>query len=266
MKKAAVLTVILGLALFGATVASAQLPRGESAIFLKDGQMIIDHVISFSLDKPIVRTRNQEFNLRDLWMINFDEERWDYPEERQSMDQGVQYLFLRDGNIIAGQIVSFRKKDDVRRGTPWGFAVKNGAGVVAYPDPNIRRVYFSKAVPQAFRNQGQGQNQGQQQNDNPIVGRYSSIGNSAALDLQLLANGTARWTAPKGGVIQGTWGFNRGDTSIVVIRLNGQVGGAEMTFGRDGNDLVGLNYDKRAFGQLRFRKSGNAASNRINKR
>jgi hypothetical protein len=28
----------------------------------------------------------------------------------------------------------------------------------------------------------------------------------------------------------------------------------EMTFGRDGNDLVGLNYDKNMFGQLRFRR------------
>jgi hypothetical protein len=52
-------------------------------------------------------------------------------------------------------------------------------------------------------------------------------------------------------VITGTWEFNRGDTSIIVLHLNGM---ADMTFGRDANDLVGLNYDKKVFGQLRFRR------------
>jgi hypothetical protein len=258
MKKQMIL--VFGLAVLVCAAAAAQLPRGENAIFLNDGRVVIDHIVSYS--GTVVRTRNGEINVGDLWMINYEENSWDYPGERQQMGRDAHYLFLRNGNVVSGEIVSFRKKDDVGRGVAWGYAMRRNGRITVYPDPDVLRVYFSRDVPGAYQNQNQNRNQNQNQNQNrnqnrnqnsnPIVGTFTSIGNTPASELRLNANGAARLTMLNNGqVMTGTWEFNRGDTSIIVLHLNGM---ADMTFGRDANDLVGLNYDKKVFGQLRFRR------------
>jgi hypothetical protein len=178
------------------------------------------------------------------------------------MDGNAHFIFLNNGNLVGGQIVSYRKQDDVKARTPWGFAIRSRAGVATYQTPNVKRVYFANALPNAYQNQGQstnrginrGRNRNQGQVDNPIVGSFGAVGNTNASQLQMNADGTARLVMNNGQSIGGTWMFNRGDTSIIVLRLNNGGSIMEMTFGRDGNDLVGLNYDKKMFGQLRFRR------------
>jgi hypothetical protein len=260
MKK--ILMVVLFLSAVAAFAGAQELPRGESAIFLKNGQVIIDHIVSYSNSSPIVRTRNQEINVQDIYLINYEENAWDYPAEREQMDGNAHFIFLNNGNVIGGQIVSYRKQDDVKARTPWGFAIRSRAGVATYQTPNVKRVYFANALPNAYQNQGQstnrginrGRNRNQGQVDNPIVGSFGAVCNTNASQLQMNADGTARLVMNNGQSIGGTWMFNRGDTSIIVLRLNNGGSIMEMTFGRDGNDLVGLNYDKKMFGQLRFRR------------
>jgi len=151
MKKQMILA--FGLAVLVCAAAVAQLPRGENAIFLQNGQVIIDHPVSYS--GTVLRTRTQEFNIQDLWMINYVENSWDYPGERQRMVRDEHYLFLSNGGVVSGEIVSYRKKDDVGRGQAWGYAVRKNGRITVYPNTEVLRVYFSKNVPGAYQNQNQ---------------------------------------------------------------------------------------------------------------
>jgi hypothetical protein len=269
MKKATIGIVLLAILLMAA-VGSAQLRRGDAAIYFRDGRVIYDHITGIVTANLIVQTpANGEFPLRQVWLINYMEDQWDYPAEREQMDANEHTIFLRNGNVASGQIVNFLSENEAGRGRPWGYKLRKNGQTTIFTPGGIARIYFSNSVPSAFtqnqnqnqnqnvnRNQGRNrnQNQGQNQADNPIVGRFGAIGNTTASQLQMNADGTARLVMNNGQSMAGTWSFNRGDTSIIVLRLNNGGNVMEMTFGRDGNDLVGLNYDKKTFGQLRFRR------------
>ncbi|MGD0781869.1 MAG: hypothetical protein ABSA30_03310 [Candidatus Aminicenantales bacterium] len=246
---------ILGLVLLAAVLltATAQMRRGEAAIFFRDGRVIFDQVTGIVTSNLIVQTPgNGQFPMRDVWLINYEENRWDYPGERARMIAGEDAIFLRNGNAASGQIVNFLSEHEAGPGRPWGYKLRKDGRTTIYIPSNISRIYYSKDVPAAFT---RNQNPNLAAADNPVIGVYNTIGNSPAIEMQLAVNGTARWTMINGGgVMLGTWRFNRGDTAIVVVRLSSGAGVVEMTFGRDANDLVGLSYDKRAYGQLRFRK------------
>jgi hypothetical protein len=266
MKKMILGLVLLAAVLLSATAASAQLQRGDAAIYFLDGRVIYDHVTGIVTSNLNVQTPgNGEFPLRDVWLINYVEDQWDYPAERNQMNAGEHAIFLRNGNVATGQIVNFLSEREAGPRKAWGYKLRNGAQTTIYTPANIARIYLSNAVPAAFtqnqdqnqnfnRNQNRNRNRNQRGADNPIVGSFGAIGNTNASQLQMNADGTARMVMNNGQSIGGTWMFNRGDTSIIVLRLNNGGSIMEMTFGRDGNDLVGLNYDKKIFGQLRFRK------------
>lgn len=268
MKKALTVSAILAAVLLTATAVQAQLNRGDAAIYFRDGRVIYDHVTGIVTANLVVQTPgNGEFYMRDVWLINYMEAQWDYPAEREQMNAGEHTIFLRNGNVVSGQIVNFLSEREAGPRKAWGYKLRNGGQTTIYTPAAIARIYYSNNVPAAFtQNQDQNQNQNrnqnrnrnrnqnQNQNNNPIVGRFGAIGNTTASQLQMNADGTARLTMNNGQSIAGTWMFNRGDTSIIVLRLNNGGSIMEMTFGRDGNDLVGLNYDKNMFGQLRFRR------------
>ena len=266
MKKMIVGLGILAAVLLAAATVSAQLNRGDAAIYFRDGRVIYDHITGIVTANLIVQTPgNGEFPMSGVWLINYVEDQWDYPAERAQMNAGEHAIFLRNGNVVSGQIVNFLSEHEAGPRKAWGYKLRNGGQTTIYTPASIARIYYSNAVPAAFtqnqnqnrnqnRNRNRNQNQNQNQVENPIVGSFGAIGNTSARQLQMNADGTARMTMNNGQSIAGTWMFNRGDTSIIVLRLNNGGTIMEMTFGRDGNDLVGLNYDKNMFGQLRFRR------------
>ena len=88
MKKATLALVLLAVLVLAAT-GTAQLRRGDAAIYFRDGRVIYDHPTGIVTSNLIVQTpRNGEFYLRDVWLINYEEAQWDYPAEREQMDAG----------------------------------------------------------------------------------------------------------------------------------------------------------------------------------
>jgi hypothetical protein len=249
MKKSLFFILTIGVLLASAAMASAQLRAGESAIFFKSGDVVIDRIIDVSSTRLVLQTQNSgEFPLRDVWMINYVNDQWNFPNERNQIETNETYFFLKSGDIISGRIIDFSSRQIV-------FELEGGEKI---QPGRIRRIYFSKRVPAALQNQNNQDNQGDQGGD-PAVGTYRSIAGSN-VELGLGPDGTARVTMLNGGrTWLGTWGYKPGDAAILIVRVN--EGGKlktqhELTFGRGGNELLGLNFDKALFGQtLRLRKT-----------
>jgi hypothetical protein len=142
MTKKAIVFFFVGLFLATAISASAQMRGGESAIFFKSGDVIIDRIIDMSSTRLVVGTANSgEFPMRELWMINYVNENWNFPNERDQMETNEHYIFLRSGDVIAGRIVDFSSAQKV-----WQLAT----GESIAPG-RIRRIYFSNRVPAGLR-------------------------------------------------------------------------------------------------------------------
>ncbi|MCX6561613.1 MAG: hypothetical protein NTZ26_13995 [Candidatus Aminicenantes bacterium] len=143
MTKKAIVVVFVGMFLTAALSASAQLRGGESAIFFKSGDVIIDRIIDMSSTRLVVGTANSgEFPMRDLWMINYVNENWNFPNERDQMETNEHYIFLKSGDVMSGRIVDFSSAQKV-----WELAT----GEKIAPG-SIRRIYFSNRVPAGLRN------------------------------------------------------------------------------------------------------------------
>jgi hypothetical protein len=248
MKKTLIVIVFLGLIVFSATTASAQFQNGEAAIFLTNGGVIIDHIVDISSARLVLETRNSgEFALSNIWMINYENDAWDFPNERDQMTTNEHYIFLRNGNIITGRIIDFSSAQII---------YELAAGGQVAP-ANILRIYFSKNVPAGL---------GGANLEGLIAGIYRAQGTqllrASAVDLALNKDGSARLTvvSPSGQearTLIGRWELSAANKSILIVRLgDGAQSGqpAVMTFSREGKELVGLNYDQKAYGKLRLKR------------
>lgn len=246
--------LFVGLFLAAAMSASAQMRNGEAAIFFKSGDVIIDKIIDISSTRLVLETANNgEFPLRELWMINYVNENWNFPNEREQMETNEHYIFLKSGDVISGKIVDFSSEQIV-------WELETGEKLAP---GRIRRIYFSKRVPAGLQDRdNQGGTSGSVTSGggamNAVVGAYRGVGDSQNVELVLNDNGEARLTqmvnGRRGAAVNGNWSFLKGDTSIVAVNLGSAGSNTTMTFGRDGNDLIGLNYDKNTYGNLRLRK------------
>jgi hypothetical protein len=232
--------------------ASAQLRAGESAIFFRSGDVIVDRIVDISSTRHVLQTANSgEFQIREVWMINFVNENWDFPQERDQMETNENYVFLKNGDVISGRLTDFSSTRKV-------FQLQAGDEIAP---GRIRRIYLSRQVPAGLQDQGQASgNRGAGRNPNgvrAVPGLYQAIGNNRNVELQLDQNGAARLTFQNGmrrQALTGDWAFKPGDKAIVVVSLESGGGRTVMTFGRDGDLLVGINYDKNTFGTLSLRR------------
>jgi len=141
MKKTIVLAAVAAVCLGGA-VFGQRLRSGEAAIYFKSGDLIIDKVVDISSTRLVLETENNgEFPLRDLWMINFVTEEWNFPDERNLIETNDHYVFLRNGDVSSGRIVDFSSEQRV-------FEFETGE---KFPIGQVRRIYFSKTVPRGLR-------------------------------------------------------------------------------------------------------------------
>ena len=260
MKKTILVLLMCGLCLAAASTAAAQARGGQAVIFLNSGGVVADRVVDISSTRHVLQTAgNGEFPLADVWMINYVENQWNYPDERNQMTANEHYVFLRSGGIIAGRITDFSS-------TRFVYQLRGGQEVAP---ANISRIYFSSILPAVYQNQLQNQgnrgNRGNRGNANNLVsivsGTYRAIGRSLQTELALGTDGSAVMTTilPTGRTVTstGTWQFHSTDSNVVIVRVRGAglaTAVTEMTFGRNANDLIGLTYDKNLYGELRLRK------------
>ena len=135
--------VVIGLAAAFAGLASGQrLKTGEQAIFLKSGDKVVGAIVGLDGARLTLQLGDgTEIQLRDVWMINFVTDGWDFPRERDLIETNEHYVFLKSGDVSSGRITDFNgEKRDFLFETGEKFAF--GA---------IRRIYFSKSVPRSLR-------------------------------------------------------------------------------------------------------------------
>jgi len=87
---------------------------GEAAIFFKSGDWIIDKVLDISSERLVLETeKSGEFPLRDIWMINFIDEGWDFPrrgtgsQPRITTSSCATRAFPRAGSSISAPTAAF---------------------------------------------------------------------------------------------------------------------------------------------------------------
>jgi hypothetical protein len=286
---------IAGLALLIATTASAQQNRTgkkttgiskpaeaaqpqaqsrgwEATIYLRSGDIVTDRIVDMSSTRLVIQTAGSgEFALNDIWMVNFESADWNFTEERSRLRSGQHGVFLRDGGVLLGRVIDFSSRELT-------FELQSGEKIS--PD-RISRIYFSNQMPSNLQGQGhaRGGGTGNRGSGRDVSGRVnqgiditgiwmadgggtgarSGQRNVRGFQLQLDQDGAASLTfRPNGGrqsTLTGRWSFKRDDNAIVIVEIPSSGKTERLTFGRDGDLLIGIEYNKNAYGTLSLRRA-----------
>ncbi len=218
--------------------------NGEATIYFRNGQSIVDKVVDISSTRLVLETEGRgEFPLRDIWMINFDHDGWNFPVERKSIKTGDHTIFLRNKGVSSGRIVDFSSD---RR----AFQFEGGE---EFPIGQIRRIYFDKNVPdvlaaQAKKSAKKAAKAKEAVSANGWVGtfvRARSPLNPQALEFVLREDGSAQMTYDRGGAqeigFNGRW--EQIDAGSVRVTVTNQVNAGDTRvniFGLEKNTLISL--------------------------
>lgn len=141
MKKSVVIA-LLGLLIVVGTASGQRLRAGEQFIILKNGDSMIGNIADISSERLVLELKDgTNLPLRDLWMINFVTEEWNFPQERNLIETNEHYVFLKSGDVASGRIVDFSSEQRV-------FEFETGE---KFAIGQVRRIYFSKNVPRSLR-------------------------------------------------------------------------------------------------------------------
>ncbi len=122
----------------GALSYCKDLPSGQQAIFLNSGTRLIGEIVDISSTRLVLQLRGgREILLSRIWMINFVNKNWYFPQELNKMETPEHYLFLKNNDIISGRIVDYSDRMRV-------FELEGGGKTEI---GKLRRIYFSKTVP-----------------------------------------------------------------------------------------------------------------------
>jgi len=228
---AMMLAVVAGAVVFGA---QTRMKSGEATIFFKSGDSIIDKILDISSARLVLQTENNgEFPLRDIWMINFIDDGWNFPAERDQMEPRDHYVFLRNEAVSAGRVVDFSSDRRV-------FQFESGE---EFPIAQVRRIYFSKNVPGSLAGKVQGAPQ-QVVATSPWIGTFGRMG-PAAVEIILREDHTAQMTMGRGAAremgFNGRWEqINAGSIRLIVTNQVDAKDQRTMTFGLEGDTLISL--------------------------
>jgi hypothetical protein len=107
-------------------------------IFLNNGSKVIDEFSDISAPRSVlVLDSGREIRLSAIWMINFTDKNWYFPEELEKIVKSEHYLFLKSGEVISGKIMDYNDRIKV-------FEL-DGGGTVELG--KLKRIYFSKDIP-----------------------------------------------------------------------------------------------------------------------
>ncbi len=141
MKRTAVI-VLAALGLMSGIAAGQKLTSGEQAIFLKNGETMIGSMVEINAEKASLELKDgTSIPVRDLWLINFVDEQWNFPNERNLIETNEHYIFLKSGDVASGRIRAFAAEKRE-------FEFESGE---KFPLAFVRRIYFSKNVPRGLR-------------------------------------------------------------------------------------------------------------------
>ena len=225
----------------------ARAKSGEAAIYFQNGHHIIDKIVDISSTRLVLETEGHgEFPLRDIWMINFDLDGWNFPAERKRLTTGNHYVFLHNKGVSTGRIVDFSSDRRV-------FQFESGE---EFPIGQISRIYFDKNVPRllasaakkAAKKKATKEAAAEAVSDNVWVGtflRESSPLNPQSLQIILREDGTARMTFDRGGAQE--LGFNgrweQIDAGSIRVTVTNQVVSTDTrvnVFGLEKDTLISL--------------------------
>ena len=128
------------------------LSADQSVIFLHNGSSITDTIVDMSSNTGKVDfRRSPSLHKSRIWMINYENDQWDFPDERAQLARGTDTIFLRNGHTLNVTIVDFSSRRRM-------FEFKRGGSV---HESKVKRIYFCCVdLPEAYRGKGQ-----QQQDD-----------------------------------------------------------------------------------------------------
>ena len=125
----------------------AGLGAKDPSIFLNDGTQFNSSIVDMSSRNREIEFGNQRKVAKtQVWMINFMDNNWNFPAERNQLASGMDTLFMNDGGLKPGTITDFT----TRRGRG-RFQLANGEYVEV---SGIKRIYFCcSPLPQYYRDQ-----------------------------------------------------------------------------------------------------------------
>ncbi len=233
------------------------LRAGEIAIWSGGGIRIIDQIIGISSSRPVIKTAfNGEIPLRDTWMINFVNDGWNFPEERNRIQSNDLHVFLKNNNVLTpGRIVSFSSTQRI-------FEFESGESL---PFGDIRRMYFARTLPGDLAAQlGKDEPAPKPGPDPAFIGDYERLEPAPPIRLLLRADGTSRMEVPRfpNGpaasrnlvrILNGTWEATGPDQVTVRMEPSGRDRWAFVyVFVREDGALVAVGEAKRTYGDLRL--------------
>ena len=112
---------------------SLNLMAAQSVTFLQNGNVITDVIIDMSSRTGQLDYRNgTRVHRSQVWMINFVNGQWNFPNERSRLSRRADTIFLRNGQVLYVNIVDFSSRR-------MKFEFQDGSSV---HQSQIRRIYF----------------------------------------------------------------------------------------------------------------------------
>ncbi len=115
-----------------------------STSFLVDGR-IVEDPLSYLNSRKAGFMEGLQINTHDLWMINFENNQWNFPNERNQLGNDSDTIIMNDGEVIHARITGFSKT----KGT---FTFQDMDPI---HESYIKRIYFCcQVLPEAFKRRG----------------------------------------------------------------------------------------------------------------
>jgi len=136
-------------------VSTASLFAGQSVSFLHDGNIVTDVITDISSRTgQIDYISGLKVHRSRVWMINYENGEWNFPQERSQLSPNADTIFLHTGHVLHVRIVDFSSRRQI-------YEFQDGGSV---HESKIRRIYFCCVnLPPVFQSQIQSQ---RQQHDN----------------------------------------------------------------------------------------------------
>ena len=256
-KRFVLLSAVLLLCAIGAS-ASQALHAGEAAIYKIGGFLTVDRINDISITRHVLETANNgNIPLQNIWMINFVDDKWNFPGERQQITTNDHYVFMKNGAVSSGRIVDF---SSARR---W-FEFDNGQ---KFPIGEIRRIYFSKTLPPSLAAQLEKE---KEKKPEPIpqpatfVGEYEQLNSEKVYTLSLKDDKSALMVVPRfpnapiftrelTKTLYGVWEAT-GDNQVTLKFAPDEANRLSIVyvFNREGNVLIATGDAQATYGDLRL--------------
>lgn len=82
-----------------------------------------------------------QINTQDVWMINFEDEKWNFPDEREQLNENQDTIFLWDGEVLYDVIIDYSKSRQT-------FRLENTEPLKL---ADVKRIYFCcNVLPDAY--------------------------------------------------------------------------------------------------------------------